>query len=181
MPKRLPILPTAPATKDPWFADGLAFSCTCSGNCCTGGPGFIWVDDDEIDKLAAHLGLSREETLRKHCKKVGRKWSIKDPRNARGQHDCTFLTEIELTDADKAAAKAEGRVVLKKRVCGIYPVRPLQCRTWPFWDGNLISKDDWAHAAKRCPGMNRGRTFTKAEIESLRDATEWPADGPTSG
>jgi hypothetical protein len=28
--------------------------------------------------------------------------------------------------------------------------------------------------------MNRGRTFTKDEIEALRDAKEWPADGPTS-
>jgi Fe-S-cluster containining protein len=65
-------------------------------------------------------------------------------------------------------------------VCGIYPVRPLQCRTWPFWDGNLASAENWNAAAKRCPGMNRGRRFGKAEIEALRDATDWPDRPPTS-
>lgn len=181
MPKKLTVLPPGPPSDQPWYAEGLSFSCTCSGNCCTGGPGFIWVDDEEIDRLAAHLKLSREETLRKYTKRVGRKVTIKERKTPRGQYDCMFLTEVDPTPEDKAAGQAEGRIVLRKRVCGIYPVRPLQCRTWPFWDGNLLSKADWDHAAKRCPGMNRGRKFTQEQIDALNKAEEWPADGPTSG
>jgi hypothetical protein len=49
--------------KEPWYADGLSFTCTCCGNCCTGGPGFVWMDDQEIDRLAEHLRLSRDETF----------------------------------------------------------------------------------------------------------------------
>jgi len=30
----------------PWYADGLSFTCTCSGNCCTGGPGFVWMSEE---------------------------------------------------------------------------------------------------------------------------------------
>ena len=32
-----------------WYADGLKFSCTGCGNCCTGSAGFTWVSEDEID------------------------------------------------------------------------------------------------------------------------------------
>jgi len=75
----------------------------------------------------------------------------------------------------------KGKVSLPKRVCGIYAVRPLQCRTWPFWDGNLASKDNWDASARRCPGMNRGKPFTQEQIETLRDATEWPPEGEAPG
>jgi Fe-S-cluster containining protein len=162
--------------EQPWYADGLAFSCTCSGNCCTGGPGFVWLEDWEVDKLAEHLRLSRDETIEKYCRRVGRKFSLKETRTPQGNYDCIFLTELA---ADKKTT-AGGDVPLRKRVCGIYPVRPLQCRTWPFWDGNLASRENWERSAKRCPGMNRGRRFAKEEIEALRDATDWPDRPPTS-
>ncbi len=37
----------------PWYQDGLAFTCTQCGKCCTGDPGFVWVTDEEIAALAA--------------------------------------------------------------------------------------------------------------------------------
>ena len=40
--------------------------------------------------------------------------------------------------------------------CAIYPVRPTQCRTWPFWKENLKSLRDYATAARDCPGMAKG-------------------------
>ena len=62
-----------------------------------------------------------------------------------------------------------------------YPVRPLQCRTWPFWDTNLASQSAWDRAARRCHGMNHGRrTFSREEMEALRDADDWPDNPPTS-
>ena len=39
---------------DPWYRDGLAFTCTRCGACCTGAPGYVWVDADEIAALAEH-------------------------------------------------------------------------------------------------------------------------------
>jgi len=61
-----------------------------------------------------------------------------------------------------------------RRTCGIYEVRPLQCRTWPFWDGLLESKDAWNTAKAGCPGMDKGKRYTLEQVEKFRDAKDWP-------
>ena len=33
----------------------------------------------------------------------------------------------------------DGSPPLRRKSCSIYGVRPLQCRTWPFWPENLAS------------------------------------------
>ena len=53
--------PTMPEGNEPWYAEGLKFQCTGCGDCCTGAPGYVWVNQAEIDALAAvsytHLTL----------------------------------------------------------------------------------------------------------------------------
>lgn len=138
------------------------------GNCCSGPPGFIWLDGQEQQRLAEHLGLTVVEMLRKYCRKIDGRVSLKEVRTREGNHDCIFLKELP-------AEKGDGQAVQHpRRVCGIYPVRPLQCRTWPFWDGMMATRDQWEHATRRCPGINRGRHYTAAEVEALRDAKDWP-------
>jgi len=164
----------------PWYVGGLAFTCTQCGNCCTGGPGYVWISEDEIGRLAEFLKLSTEEVLSKYCRRFGDRISLKERRMPNGNYDCIFLTE------SAAPTSSKGREVksapVKRRGCLIYPVRPLQCRTWPFWDGNLADKDTWEFASRKCPGMDRGsRIFTREKIEALRDARDWPEDPPTSG
>ena len=160
--------------ESPWYADGLRFTCSQCGNCCTGGPGYVWISREEIDRLADFLKLSSAVVIERYCRRLGGRYSLKEQRGERG-YDCVFLTEM-----GKASA-SPGGVKLKKYGCAIYPVRPLQCRTWPFWTGNLGDRDSWEHAAQRCHGMNHGkRTFTQEQIEALRDAKEWPESPPTS-
>ena len=156
---------------EPWYADGLSFTCTQCGNCCTGGPGYVWISDDEIDRLAAHLNLSRDETLKQHCRTIRGRISLKERRDHRGEYPCIFLTEHESKDG-------KGKRILK-RGCSIYPVRPLQCRTWPFWDGNLTNKDDYEHITRHCPGTGEGRRYSLDQIVALRDASDWPETGKT--
>jgi len=66
--------------------------------------------------------------------------------------DCVFLTET---------GNGKG--------CAVYPVRPNQCRTWPFWNCNLNYPDDWNEAGTVCPGINRGRLYAAEEIRQLRE------------
>jgi Fe-S-cluster containining protein len=152
------------SSKAPWYADGVQFTCTQCGNCCTGAPGFVWITRQEIVRLAQLLRLSPQETVDRYCRKSAEQFSLRERRNAQGQYDCVFLQE------------APGG----KRVCGVYEARPLQCRTWPFWPGVLESRKAWDAAAVRCHGMNSGRRYSAEEIISLLDrqiaapAAGWP-------
>ena len=155
----------------PWFADGLNFTCTGCGDCCTGGPGYVWISEEEVARLAEFLKLTVDETMAQHCRRVGDRISVREHRNSSGLYDCNFLKEIEATRV------VEGQPVrYTKRICEIYPVRPLQCRTWPFWPENLTSEKAWQIAGKKCPGMNdaEGKRYPLRQIEDIRDAKDWP-------
>jgi len=141
-------------TKKPlWYAAGLAFECLECGNCCAGpDEGFVWATEDEVAAIARYLGLSTDETRRRYVRNVGSRLSLRERPVGK---DCVFL-----------APAARGT-----RKCRIYPVRPTQCRTWPFWKANLASPNSWALAGLRCGGINRGRTYSLEEIEQRRDVT----------
>ncbi len=135
-----------------WYAGGLRFTCTQCGRCCTGAPGYVWVTREEIRGIAAFLerddGWLPDHLLRR----VGFRYSLAE----RPGGDCVFLVSQGGT-----------------RGCAIYSVRPLQCRTWPFWTINLKSPAAWAEAAETCPGMNNGRHHDYIQIETLRTKKSW--------
>ena len=141
--------------KNRWYVCGLRFECTGCGACCAGPEeGYIWITAKETAFLADYLKMTVEAVRRKYIRRVGFRFSIVENPTTR---DCIFLT-----------AGRDGC-----RGCAIYPVRPNQCRTWPFWSGNLTSPDAWNLAAVKCPGINRGRLFTASEIEALRRQKKW--------
>lgn len=140
---------TTPAESEPWYKDGLHFKCTQCGNCCTGSPGFVWVDDAEIQAIADYLGKTIGEVRLMHTRPARGKISLNEYANG----DCVFF---------------DG----KGRGCTIYPVRPKQCRTWPFWNSNLESEDDWDFVKTICPGTGRGDFVPFDEIEIRRSAID---------
>ena len=157
----------------PWYADGLKFTCTQCGNCCTGGPGYVWISPEEITRLADFLKLEPTEVVQKYCRKVGGRLTLKERRTKEGNYDCIFLKE---------RPPLPGQIASAGKACSIYSVRPLQCRTWPFWPENLESPEAWKHAGRRCHGMDNGhRHFALQRIEEIRDAKDWPKSPPTSG
>lgn len=148
---------TPPEAGAAWYAAGLRFECTSCGNCCSGGPGYVWVNDTELQRIASFLGISPQAAADACCRTVGNRTSLREVRNAVGQYDCIFL-----------AGQSDGR-----RVCRIYDVRPAQCRAWPFWEGNLIDPDAWRRAARKCPGIDRGRLWSAEEIDAARAIVDW--------
>lgn len=143
-----------------WYSDGLSFSCTQCGNCCTGPSGYVWFNDAEAKAIANYLQVDRADFLRDYTHKVHTRSSLKEQETEHG-HDCVFLTRDE-----------KG-----KTGCGIYPVRPKQCRTWPFWPENLTTHTAWQRAANTCPGIDHGRLYPIAEIRIIRDGNT--ATSPT--
>jgi len=131
-----------PAADKPWYAPGLSFSCTQCGNCCTGEPGVVWVSEEEIEQIAKYRDCSLGEMRLFHTRIVGGRWSLREHANG----DCVFF--------DGAT-----------RGCTIYPVRPAQCRTWPFWTCNLESPETWALVQSRCPGAGQGDFVPLEEVQ----------------
>ena len=117
---------------DPWYRDGLRFTCTQCGHCCTGDPGFVWVTEEELAALAKARGEPLREVRALYTRAARGRVTLREKANG----DCVFY------DRDKG--------------CTVYPVRPRQCRTWPFWASNLESPEAWQRAESICPGSGEG-------------------------
>lgn len=123
-----------------WYEDGLRFECTRCGNCCTGAPGYVWVTPEEVEAIADYRHEPVEETTGLYTRLEDRRRTLRE----KGNGDCVFW--------DKRAG------------CTVYPVRPVQCRTWPFWASNVESSEAWQGAAAGCPGCGRGELIPVEEI-----------------
>ena len=138
-----------------WYQNGLKFNCTQCGNCCSGAPGYVWVTKEDRLRIAEFLGQPDRPLDERFVRRVGFRTSLTE----RPGGDCIFL-------------KSEGG----KRICGIYPVRPQQCRTWPFWNSNLRRPDSWTTASQSCPGMCDAEAplYDVPHIEKCRTHPESP-------
>jgi len=120
-------------TEEPWYKAGLRFECTGCGRCCTGAPGHVWVSDDEIVAMAQLLNLSLAEFGRQYLRQINGRYALLERPLSPTEYDCIFL---------------------KDKKCSVYSVRPKQCRTFPWWQQNLTSKEDWLAAASYCEGIS---------------------------
>lgn len=130
-----------------WVDEGVKFKCTGCGACCTGSPGYVWLEDQDIANLTAHLKISKDKLIEKYCRVVGDRISLIEDEKT---FDCVFL---------------------KKNRCRLYGARPKQCRTYPFWDDVIKTKTSWDSEALHCEGINHpeGQTFSKDKIQSILD------------
>jgi len=136
----------------PWYHRGLRFTCRQCGRCCGGPPGYVWVNREDVARIARFLGMQERAFLRQHVRRVDGAWSLLE----RADGDCEFLRR-----------EGDGRIR-----CAIHAARPLQCRTWPFWASNLRSRRAWEQAARECPGMNAGRYHPLPVIRAALRRTE---------
>ncbi|MGE0199238.1 MAG: metallophosphoesterase [Simkaniaceae bacterium] len=114
----------------PWYAKGLRFKCTGCGKCCTG-PGFVWLEEEDVKNLSHHLNLSEEAFFKKYTRQLGFDYSLKeDPQTT----DCIFLKD--------------------KKFCEVYAARPKQCRTFPWWPDSIKTPAHWNETKSRCEGID---------------------------
>lgn len=128
-----------------WYDGGLRFECTRCGACCTGGHGFVWLDDGDIVRIAGHLGVSLDDFGRRYVRRIGERYALlESPKDGA----CVFLS---------------------CESCSIYDVRPAQCRRFPFWDRVLESPQRWREAALQCEGIRPDAPLLDRErIEAIR-------------
>jgi hypothetical protein len=49
--------------------------------------------------------------------------------------------------------------------CRVYAVRPLQCRTYPFWPELVQNSRSWQREARRCEGIGNGPLIPQPYIK----------------
>jgi len=130
-------------TSLPWYKEGLRFKCTECGKCCTGGPGYVWLSEVEMESMAKHLNISLEAFKKKYTRQRENKYALVEKKTFNNEFDCVFLQD---------------------KKCAIYPVRPKQCRTFPWWKENLNSEESWRLAAQYCEGINDEAPVVPFEI-----------------
>jgi Fe-S-cluster containining protein len=125
---------------DPWYHHGLRFRCTQCGNCCTGEPGFVWVNEAELDAIADYRHEPVEEVRGLYTRLTREGRTLREKANG----DCVFYD--------------------RRGGCTVYAVRPRQCRTWPFWESNVRTPADWQRTCEVCPGSGQGELIPAEEI-----------------
>ncbi|HHO75096.1 MAG TPA: YkgJ family cysteine cluster protein [Deltaproteobacteria bacterium] len=121
-----------------FFDKGICFECTNCGSCCTGEPGIIYVNEQEISAIAEFSEVSREIFVQR----------------------CLYSFQ----DSFSIQETADGRCIFYENGCAIYPVRPMQCRTFPFWFQNMRSVRAFEDVALKCPGIGKGPLYSKDTI-----------------
>jgi len=125
-----------------WYGDGLRFECQPDcGACCVnhGDYSFVYLEDGEVDALAEFLEIGRSEFLRRFTAVDDGHIVLRMDAPA-----CPFLVDDR---------------------CSVYPVRPVQCSTFPFWKENLRTRANWSKLKEFCPGIGKGE---RVDLDTIR-------------
>ncbi|HLH03660.1 MAG TPA: YkgJ family cysteine cluster protein [Bryobacteraceae bacterium] len=109
----------------------LRFACQPGCTRCCQTRGFVYLTEDDLSRAAAFTGMTREAFEARYVIRFRNVLRFRKP--LEGQ--CHFLT-------------ASG--------CSIHPVKPVQCRVYPFWPELVEDVKAWREEAKRCPGIGKG-------------------------
>lgn len=126
-----------------FYEKGLKFECKRCSYCCGNGPGFVYLSKVDLLNLCRFFKLKPKDFEEKFCRWV------------EYYEGKTVLALIETKKLE---------CVLWNNGCTAYEGRPVQCRTWPFWDWMVAEKSSWDECAKDCPGMNYGKLHLREEI-----------------
>jgi Fe-S-cluster containining protein len=128
--------------KKPIFWEkGIRFECQGSGGCCVsrGEYGFVYLSLKDRQRFAQFFNITTTMFTQRYCTKTDGWFHLNEFTN-----QCQFL---------------------KENRCTVYSARPNQCRTWPFWPENMNVKTWNKEIASYCPGVGKGKLYTKEEIE----------------
>ncbi|MEI7542839.1 MAG: YkgJ family cysteine cluster protein [bacterium] len=118
--------------------EDIDFTCQKCGDCCRV-DGYVFLKNDEAKAIIDYLEISKADFKKKFTD-----WFL-------------FLGTVLKLDAEGCCFLIDGR-------CIIYPVRPLQCKTFPYWNRVLKSQKDWEYITTYCRGAKMAKLNTKKNI-----------------
>ena len=109
----------------------MRFACQSGCTRCCQVRGFVYLTEEDLSRAAAFTGMTSEDFEARYVIRYRTLLRLRKPLNAQ----CHFLTE---------------------RGCSIHPVKPVQCRLYPFWPELVESRSAWKEEARNCPGIGKG-------------------------
>lgn len=134
------------AQREPWYAPrgGLRFECTACGKCCKR-TGIVVFNEEDITRVSASMGMEPVAFKAKYLLWEDGDWIVEVEEGAK---PCRFLDERDQ--------------------CTIHEVKPVQCRTYPFWPELLDDAGAWFRERSDCEGIEQGPLISLEEIEARK-------------
>jgi Fe-S-cluster containining protein len=131
------------------MAEGLRFECQRGCTECCRQKGFVYLTAEDLLRMAEYAGMTAAAFEKKYIYRTARQMRLRVPREG----TCPFLEESG---------------------CSIHPVKPTQCRIFPYWPELIESRREWKKTARYCPGIGKGPLIqiksAKAEAAEMRQA-----------
>lgn len=113
------------------------FACQRCGHCCSGGSGYVWLEEGEIERLASALEMTPAHFTRIHVR------TALDPSGG----------EVRLALRETANEGGRCTLLLGRNSCSVYAARPAHCRAFPYWPSVLSDREAFESARSTCPGI----------------------------
>ena len=101
---------------------------SCSGRCCTGASGHIWITPQDAEGMSRTLGVSFAQFISEYTHRINGRLSLNEHRRSEVDYAC----------------------IMYENGCKVYQHRPTQCRTFPFWDHFRRNPEE---VQRECPGI----------------------------
>ncbi|HEY3444438.1 MAG TPA: YkgJ family cysteine cluster protein [Paludibaculum sp.] len=111
--------------------ESVRFACQSGCTKCCDVQGYVYLSEADLRRAARHLRLTAAEFERRFVYRTRHLLRLRKPK----EKQCHFLVD---------------------NGCSIHPVKPTQCRLFPFWPELLESAAAWVSTAQRCPGIGVG-------------------------
>ena len=107
------------------------FDCQQCGYCCQGET-TVSLNKNDQERMIQHLGLKREEVVRKYWRQTGN------------------TIQMKIVD---------GHCIFYDNGCTIHEGKPWRCTQWPLHPSILDGQDNFKIIKESCPGINRELSY----------------------
>jgi uncharacterized protein len=129
----------------------LPFECTGCGNCCRT-EGNVYMSPKEIQAASRHLNMTLSDFIQAYAYTTllqsngDRNCTMNNSNVNNEEHPPWILVKDVNTEEGHACC-----IFLNSETnqCSIYPARPIQCSTYPFWTNVLESENHWNDEVRR--------------------------------
>jgi uncharacterized protein len=109
----------------------LRFACQPGCTKCCNVRGFVYITENDLQRMANYIGVTLKEFEKAYVIRFKHVLRLRKPKPSQ----CHFLTE---------------------NGCSVHPVKPVQCRLYPFWPELVENRANWQAERAMCPGIGKG-------------------------